>query len=120
MFTFQIKQYQQLQEVKIALDMEIAVFRRLIENEEDRLDLSCDISPSKTIRRRRSSSSSSSCSSSDGEGKDKKKKESWGANKSFDGKGAAAGGVTVQASKATVVSATVSQGAAKKSQTPRK
>merc|ERR1712136_430271 len=52
----QIKQYQQLQEVKIALDMEIAVFRRLIENEEDRLDLSCDISPSKTIRRRRSSS----------------------------------------------------------------
>ena len=120
MFTFQIKQYQQLQEVKIALDMEIAVFRRLIENEEDRLDLSCDISPSKTIRRRRSSSSSSSCSSSDGEGKDKKKKESWGANKSFDGKGAAAGGVTVQASKATVVSATVSQGAAKKSQTPKK
>ena len=100
--------------------MEIAVFRRLIENEEDRLDLSCDISPSKTIRRRRSSSSSSSCSSSDGEGKDKKKKESWGANKSFDGKGAAAGGVTVQASKATVVSATVSQGAAKKSQTPKK
>ena len=121
MFTFQIKQYQQLQEVKIALDMEIAVFRRLIENEEDRLDLSCDISPSKTIRRRRSSSSSSSSSySSDGEGKDKKKKESWGANKSFDGKGAAAGGVTVQASKATVVSATVSQGAAKKSQTPKK
>merc|ERR1712055_425465 len=117
----QIKQYQQLQEVKIALDMEIAVFRRLIENEEDRLDLSVDISPSKTIRRRRSSSSSSSsCSSSDGEGKDKKKKESWGANKSFDGKGAAAGGVTVQASKATVVSATVSQGAAKKSQTPKK
>merc|ERR1712136_469238 len=115
----QIKQYQQLQEVKIALDMEIAVFRRLIENEEDRLDLSCDISPSKTIRRRRSSSSSSS-SSSDGEGKDRKKKESWGANKSFDGKGAAAGGVTVQASKATVVSATVSQGAAKKSQTPKK
>merc|ERR1711970_1225033 len=52
-------------------------------------------------------------SSSDEEGKDKKKKESWGANKSFDGKGAAAGGVTVQASKATVVSATVSQGAAK-------
>merc|ERR1712025_1180665 len=77
----QIKQYQQLQEVKIALDMEIAVFRRLIENEEDRLDLSCDISPSKTIRRRRSSSSSSSSSSSDGEGKDRKKKESWGANK---------------------------------------
>merc|ERR1712126_138702 len=115
----QIKQYQQLQEVKIALDMEIAVFRRLLENEEDRLDLSCDISPSKTIRRRRSSSSSSSSSySSDGEGKDKK--ESWGANKSFDGKGAAAGGVTVQASKATVVSATVSQGAAKKSQTPKK
>ena len=82
----QIKQYQQLQEIKIALDMEIAVFRRLIENEEDRLDLSMDVSPSKSIRRRRSSSSSSG-SSSDEERKGKKEKETWGANKDFvDGK----------------------------------
>merc|ERR1719210_1536944 len=35
----QMKEYQQLQEIKIALDMEIAVFRRLIESEEDRLDM---------------------------------------------------------------------------------
>jgi hypothetical protein len=36
---FQMKEYQHLQEIKIALDMEIAVFRRLIESEEDRLDM---------------------------------------------------------------------------------
>lgn len=37
--TQQMKEYQHLQEIKIALDMEIAVFRRLIESEEDRLDM---------------------------------------------------------------------------------
>jgi len=37
--TNQMKEYQNLQEIKIALDMEIAVFRRLIESEEDRLDM---------------------------------------------------------------------------------
>merc|ERR1711899_450593 len=37
--TNQMKEYQSLQEIKIALDMEIAVFRRLIESEEDRLDM---------------------------------------------------------------------------------
>ena len=35
-----MKEYQNLQEIKIALDMEIAVFRRLLEIEEDRLDIS--------------------------------------------------------------------------------
>ena len=35
----QMKEYQNLQDIKIALDMEIAVFRRLIECEEDRLGL---------------------------------------------------------------------------------
>lgn len=34
-----MKEYHNLQEIKIALDMEIAVFRRLIESEEDRLDI---------------------------------------------------------------------------------
>ena len=106
--------------MKIALDMEIAVFRRLLENEEDRLDLSCDVTPSKSIRRRRSSSCSSSSSSSDEEGKDKKKKESWGANKSFDGKGPAVNGTTVHSAKATVVSQTVSQNAAQKSKQSKK
>ena len=34
-----MKEYQALHEIKIALDMEIAVFRRLIESEEDRLNI---------------------------------------------------------------------------------
>ena len=37
--TFQEKEFQDLQETKHALDMEIAVFRKLMETEEDRLGL---------------------------------------------------------------------------------
>ena len=36
------QQYQALMDTKIALDMEIAVFRRLLESEEDRLGLEVD------------------------------------------------------------------------------
>ena len=35
----QLKEYQNLQDLKVQLDMEIAVFRRLLESEEDRLGL---------------------------------------------------------------------------------
>ena len=38
----QQQQYQTLMDTKIALDMEIAVFRRLLESEEDRLGLEVD------------------------------------------------------------------------------
>merc|ERR1712152_31257 len=47
----QLKAYQNLMDEKIALDMEIAVYRRLIETEEDRLglgDKSMDMSDSST------------------------------------------------------------------------
>ena len=86
------------------MDMEIAVFRRLLENEEDRLNLSIDVE--KKSKRRSKSSRSSSSSSSDGEEKGKKKVESWGSGK-VEGHGTA--GYTVRASKTTVVSQTVSQ-----------
>ena len=87
--------------------MEIAVFRRLLENEEDRLNLSMDVSRSKSTKKSRGSRSSySSASSSDEERKSKKPVESWGTGK-IEGKGAA--GYSVQATKTTVVSQTVSQ-----------
>ena len=38
----QVEQYQNLMDTKIALDMEIAVFRRLLESEEDRLGIAVD------------------------------------------------------------------------------
>ena len=35
----QLKQFQALQDIKVQLDMEIAVFKQLLESEEDRLGL---------------------------------------------------------------------------------
>ena len=44
----QLKEYQQLQDIKVQLDMEIAVFRKLIESEEDRLGLGGELCAPKT------------------------------------------------------------------------
>ena len=38
----QLEEYKNLMDTKIGLDMEIAVFRRLLESEEDRLGISID------------------------------------------------------------------------------
>ena len=38
----QLEEYQNLMDTKIGLDMEIAVFRRLLESEEDRLGIDTD------------------------------------------------------------------------------